>query len=390
MPALIDRSIQSTLDDIVRQYAVVSLCGPRQSGKSTLVKMCYPQKQYYSLENPDTRALISADPRHFLNQCDLKAGVILDEVQRFPELLSYLQGIVDAHRIPGSFILTGSNNLQLNASITQSLAGRVGILELLPLSFAEIATSYSVDNYLLNGFFPSVYQYDMDPILFARNYIKTYVERDVRQLINLRDLHIFQRFLKLAASRIASTINKESLSNDVGVSQNTIKNWISALETAYLVFQLQPYFENFEKRCIKAPKLYFTDVGLASYLLGIHSTEQMNIEKMRGALFENMMVMELVKQQYNFGKESHLYFFRDSHQNEVDIVLQHRGKLVPIEIKSTATFHPALLKNLHYFQKLVGDRAPRAYLIYTGEDEYQIGNIQLLNFKNIHRVFNAP
>lgn len=385
---MLERSIQTTIDKVMRQYPVITLSGPRQSGKTTLVKTVYPDTPYYSLENPDVRAMIQADPRQFISSIDLQKGVILDEVQRLPELLSYIQGAVDENRVPGSFLLTGSHHLQLSETISQSLAGRTAILELLPLSLNELNQQYSLDDYLLNGFFPGVYQHDMDPVMFARNYIRTYMERDVRQMINIRDLQCFQRFLKLTASRIASTLNRESLGVDVGVTQNTIKHWISVLEASYLVFQLQPYFENFGKRSIKAPKLYFTDVGLASYLLEIRSTDQMNIDKMRGNLFENMVIMEMLKYQYNRGKDADIYFYRDSHQNEVDVIWQHQRKLVPIEIKSTSTFHPSLLKNLQYFQNLVGDRAPMGYLIYSGEMEMQIGNIQLFNFKNTYKIFS--
>lgn len=385
---MINRSIQTTLEDAMRQYPIVTIVGPRQSGKTTLVKTLYPGKPYYSLENPDVRAIIEADPRQFIQHIDLNKGVILDEVQKFPALLSYIQGVVDEKRVPGSFILTGSHQLQLSEAISQSLAGRTALLELLPLSLNELRQfDHATDDYLLRGFFPAIYQYDMDPIVYARNYIKTYVERDVRQLINVKDLQCFQRFLKLCVSRIASTINRESLGNDVGVSQNTIKQWINVLDTSYITFQLKPYFENFGKRSIKASKLYFTDVGLASYLLEIRSTDQMNLDKMRGNLFENMVILEIMKYQFNHGKDADIYFYRDSHQNEIDVILQHQGKLIPIEIKSTATFDASLLKNIHFFQKLVGNRAPLGYLIYNGDLEPRIGNVQVLNYKNTHTIF---
>src|SRR3990167_4408556 len=369
---MLNRSMQDTLEDVMRQYPIVTVTGPRQSGKTTLVKTCYPHKPYFNLENPDVRAIITADPQQFLNAIDLKKGVILDEVHHYPELLSYLQGIVDTHRIPGSFILTGSHHFQLTAAITQSLAGRTAILELLPLSLNELNQSHTVDEYLLQGFFPAVHEYDMDPIVYARNYIKTYLERDVRQLINIQDLHAFQRLLKLSAGCIGSTINREKISSDIGVSQNTIKKWIETLDISYITFQLKPYFENLGKRIIKAPKLYFTDVGLASYLLEIRSADQMCIDKMRGNLFENMVILEIIKYQYNRGKDLDIYFYRDSHQNEVDVILPNHDKLIPIEIKSTSTFDASFLKNLQYFQKLAGNRAPLGYLIYSGDKEPRI------------------
>lgn len=382
-----NRSIQDALEDVMRQYPIVTIIGPRQSGKTTLVKTNYPSKPYFSLENPDVCAMISADPRQFLNNIDLKKGVILDEIHKYPELLSYIQGMVDENRIPGSFILTGSHHFQLTAAITQSLAGRTAILELLPLSLNELNQNYSVDDYLLRGFFPAIYEYEMDPVVYARNYIKTYLERDVRQLINIQDLQAFQKLLKLCAGCIGSTINRESLSSDIGVSQNTIKKWIDVLDISYITFQLKPYFENLGKRIIKAPKLYFTDVGLASYLLEIRSINQLNIDKMRGNLFENMVVLEMIKHQYNQGKDIDIYFYRDSHQNEVDVILPKNNKLIPIEIKSTSTFNATLLKNIQSFQKLVGDRAPLGYLIYSGDMEPRIGNIQVLNFKHAYKIF---
>ncbi len=385
------RSIQATLEALLKQYAVVTVTGPRQSGKTTLVKTTYASRPYYNLENPDTRALIESDPKQFFADIDLQQGVILDEIQKSPELLSYIQVVVDEDRIPGSFILTGSHQLQMTEAISQSLAGRTAILELLPLSINEIeqeSDSWATNEYLIKGFFPAVYQYNLDPTTNARNYIKTYVERDVRQLINVKDLHSFQRFVKLCAGRIGSTINRESLGNDVGVSQNTIKSWLSILEASYLTYQLQPYFENFGKRIIKSSKLYFLDVGLVSYLLDIKSIKQVEHDKLRGGLFENMVITEILKYQYNRGIDANIYFYRDSHNNEVDIVIQVGDKLVPIEIKSTSTFNTALLKNVRYFQKIVGDRAPLGYLIYAGEHEQKVKNIMITNFRNIHKVMH--
>jgi uncharacterized protein len=389
---MFNRSAQTVFEQLMTEYAVVTVTGPRQSGKTTLVKSCYPNRAYYNLENPDTRAFIEADPNEFINQIDLEQGVILDEIQRSPELLSYIQVKVDEKRITGSFILTGSHQLELSAAISQSLAGRAALMELLPLSINELKDNgiqYSVNEYLLNGFFPAVYQHHLDPITNARNYIKTYVERDIRQIINVKDLHSFQRFIKLCAGRVGSTINYESLANEVGVSQNTIKSWISVLEASYLIYRLQPYFENFGKRVIKSSKLYFTDVGLLSYLLDVQSINQMTHEKLRGEMFENLIVMELLKYQYNRGKDANIYFFRDSNQHEVDIVMQVHDKLIPIEIKSTSRFHPSLLKGVKYFQRLSGERSPIGFLLYAGDHEQRVENIELMNYKNIHKLMRA-
>lgn len=382
------RAIEPALRQQASQYPVVTMTGPRQSGKTTLTKQHFHHRPYYNLENPDTKQLILSDPRRFIDQIDLHTGVIIDEIQHAPALLSYIQTRVDADRVPGSFILTGSHQLQLNAAITQSLAGRTSLLELLPLSIKEIGThsTYTVDDYLLNGFYPAIYQHHLDPTLHARNYIKTYVERDVRQLINLRDLNTFQRFLKLCAARISSTLNKENLANETGVSQTTISHWLSILEASYIVFQLPPYFENFGKRITKAPKLYFQDVGLASYLLDIRSTQQMNIDKYRGGLFENMVIGDLLKYRYNQGQDANLYYYRDSNQNEVDLIIKEGNQLIPIEIKSSATFNTSLLKNLKRFREIAGkDRVKKAYLVYAGQDEAELDGIHLINYRQLHK-----
>ena len=313
---------------------------------------------------------------------------------KFKELLSYFLTFKYSwmkKRIPGSFILTGSHQLQLSQAISQSLAGRTALLELLPLSINELANNgvnQTTNEYLLKGFFPAIYQHHLKATTHSNNYIKTYVERDVRQIINIKDLHSFHRFIKLCAGRVSSTINRESLGNDVGVSQNTIKSWLSILEASYITYHLQPYFENFGKRVIKSSKLYFLDVGIISYLLDIHSDDQMNHDRLRGSIFENMVVLEILKYQYNQGKDASIYFYRDSHGNEVDVIFKIHNKLIPIEIKSTSTFNSSLLKGVKYFKKLVGNKAPLAFLIYTGEQEQRIGDIQVMNYKNIHKVMH--
>lgn len=380
------RKMQSELKNLMKQYAVVTILGPRQSGKTTLTKLVCPEKAYFNLENPDVREFILADPKAFFSKINFEKGIILDEVQRAPELLSYIQVLVDEHRVPGSFILTGSHQLDLNAAILQSLAGRTALLELLPLSINELQEFQSADEYLFNGFFPAIYQHGKEPTKLYRNYIKTYVERDVRQIINIQDLDCFQRFIKLCAGRIGSTVNKESLSNDVGVSQGTIKNWLSVLGTSYLIFQLQPYFKNFGKRIIKSPKLYFLDTGLARYLLGIQSIEQLNYDKLRGGLFENLVILEVLKYLYNRGKDANIYFFRDSRNVEIDLLIQVHDRLIPIEIKSSSKFSSEFLKNINYFHQLTKDDNPAGYLVYSGDYEQKIGNIDIINFKNIDKM----
>ncbi|MDF1795666.1 MAG: ATP-binding protein [Coxiellaceae bacterium] len=388
---MLSRSMQAIFEEMMSQYPVVTIMGPRQSGKTTLAKNAYPGRAYFNLENPDTRALIEKDPRGFIDNINLKQGVILDEIQRVPDLLSYIQTKTDENRIPGSFILTGSHQLQLNEAISQSLAGRTALLQLLPLSLTELEAEhieYDMNDQLLKGFFPAVYQHQLDAIMYASNYVKTYIERDVRQIINIKDLDCFQNFIKLCAGRVSSTLNYESLSNDVGMSQNTIKSWITVLKASYIAFTLQPYFENFGKRVIKAPKLYFMDTSIASYLLDIQSSQQMDREKLRGALFENMVIVELMKYRYNQGRDANLYFYRDSNQNEVDVVMQHHDKIIPIEIKSTATFSGALIKNIEKFQAMAGKKSAVGFLIYNGELEQKVNNVHVLNYKNMHKLFS--
>jgi predicted AAA+ superfamily ATPase len=384
------RSMQQQLLHLMQQYPVVTVLGPRQSGKTTLVRLSCPGKAYYNLENQDTLALIMADPKQFFAGIDLSAGVIFDEIQSYPQLLSYIQVVVDEKRVAGSFILTGSHQLYLTAAISQSLAGRTALLELLPLSISELnnaSVESSVDQYLLKGFYPANYHYDLDPTVASRNYIKTYVERDVRQIKNIQNLASFQRFIKLCAGRVGSTINYESISSDVGISQTTVKNWLSLLEASYLTFQLQPYFENLGKRIIKAPKLYFLDVGVASYLLDIKSLDQVSHDRLRGGLFENLVIVDMLKYLYNNGMDNNLYFFRDSHQNEVDLIMQINDKLIPVEIKVTSTFNGSLLKGIKKFRAIVNNRVPISFLIYSGEEAI-VDDIHLINCKNITKVFH--
>lgn len=384
-----NRAITDHFVTLMSQFPVVTIIGPRQSGKTTLVKKTYPNMPYYSLEEPDTRQRLLADPRKLF--AEHPEGMILDEIQHGPELMSYIQSIVDETQRPGQFILTGSHQLQLHEAITQSLAGRTAMLELYPLSFSELQSHHiekSLDEFILDGFYPAIYGRNRSATLVHRNYIKTYIERDVRRIINVKDLDTFQRFIHLCAGRVGSILNIESLANDVGTSHGTIKNWLSALQASFIIQRLLPYYENFGKRIIKSSKLYFTDVGLVSYLLGLEEPGQVARDRLRGSLFENLVINELVKCYANEGKEPHIFYYRDSHQNEVDIVVKVRQALIPIEIKSTSTFDIALLKNLKYYKNIVGDRMPMGFLVYAGTQEQQIGDFYLINYKNIHKIYN--
>lgn len=383
------RSIEPELLRAAKEYPVVTVTGPRQAGKTTLVKKTFPNKVYINLEAPDIRAAAEEDPRGFLST--LPQGGILDEIQRVPSLLSYIQIIVDEHNAPGLFILTGSHQLALHEAITQSLAGRTAILNLLPLTISELASAsidLSLDNYLLNGFLPRIHADKLNPTKAYRNYLQTYVERDVRQILHIRDLKLFQHFIKLCAGRIGSVLNKESLGNDLGVSSHTISQWLSVLEASFIIVQISPYFENFGKRLIKSPKLFFTDIGLATYLLGIENTEQLIRDPLRGFLVENLVVLELFKARLNQGLEPNLYFYRDNHQNEVDLIYKQSNELIPIEIKASQTYNPDFLKGIKYYESIANSRVKKGYLVYTGPHEQQIGNVNVLNFKNAHNIIS--
>lgn len=375
------RQISTELQSLARDYPVVTVIGPRQSGKTTLVQHTFPNKPYTSLEDLDTRNLARSDPRSFLEQ--FNEGAILDEIQRVPELLSYIQTIVDSTQKKGQFILTGSHQLALHQAITQSLAGRTALLTLLPLSLHELShagITPSLNEVLLKGGYPRIYKDNLDPKKAYRNYFQTYVERDVRQLINIKDILQFERFIKICAGRVGQILNMEEIGGEVGISSHTVKEWISILEASFIVFRLQPYFENFGKRIIKSPKLFFTDVGLASYLLEIENEIQINRDPLRGHLVENLVVLELLKWRYNQGLDAHLYYYRDVQKNEIDVIFKDGNRLIPIEIKSAKTYNSEFLNKLHFFQKIAGSRAPKGYLIYAGHQEQHIGSIELLNY----------
>lgn len=377
------RKIKHELKNLSNQYPVVTVIGPRQSGKTTLVKSEFPDKPYVNLEAPDTRELALIDPRGFLER--FPKGAILDEVQRAPHLLSYIQTIVDENQEKGQYILTGSHQIELHQAITQSLAGRTALLRLLPMSLEELSEAgftLSLEESLLMGGYPRIFQDRLEPTKAYRNYLETYLERDLRQLIHVKDLMQFQRFITLCAGRIGQLLNLESIANDIGVSSPTLKQWLSILEASFIVIRLQPYFENFGKRAIKTPKLFFTDVGLATYLLGIESVAQLERDPLRGNLFENLVFLELVKSRYNRGLDPHLYFYRDANGKEIDFLFQKGHHFVPIEAKMSKTFNQDFLKNFSFFQKLAGERCEQGFLIYGGDQEQKVGGVTLLNYNH--------
>ena len=382
----IDREINTELVDLALHYPVVMITGPRQAGKTSLARQVFPDKPYYSIENPDVRQQISTDPRAFFTSNP--DGAIIDEFQRYPEILSYIQGIVDEKKQNGQFILTGSNNVSMLSKVTQSLAGRVALLKLLPFSIAELGAfgkNYSVDDYLLNGFYPRVYADNLNPTKAYRNYYETYVERDIRQILQVKDVSLFQKFMKLCAGRVGQLFNANNLATEVGVSYQTIFAWLSALQATYIVFLVQPWSANISKRLVKTPKLYFYDVGLAAYLLGIENTSHVETHPLRGSLFENMVTLELLKNRYNAGLDNNLYFYRDNHGNEVDIMQEAGYQLNLFEIKSAETFTPHFLKGLDYLKKIVPDRVGKSNLVYAGSDEMTIKEHRIVNYKNLFR-----
>ncbi len=376
----VQRVIQAELLDSASEYPVITVLGPRQSGKTTLVHMAFPDKTYRLLEDPDVRRLATEDPRGFFAECP--DGAIIDEVQRVPSLLSYIQGIVDADDTPGKFILTGSHQPELHQAVSQTLAGRTAILNLLPFSFTEMLhfkKRWNTLHLCCSGSFPRLQVRKLKPQRFYAGYLQTYVERDVRSLVNIKDLGRFQAFIRLLAGRIGQLVNYSALSNDVGVSSTTIKTWIDVLKASFVVFELQPYFENVRKRVTKSPKIYFTDVGLACYLLGIRSADQLSRDPLRGGLYENLIILEVLKNRLNHGQRPNLFFYRDSHGNEVDLVIQDGRRLQPVEIKSAETFTPDFIKGISNFRDTVGDKSDSGIVIYNGKEEYHFKGIHILN-----------
>ena len=383
---MIYRDLKDAILENFKYFPVITLTGPRQSGKTTLIREVFKDLSYYSMENIDNQDFASNDPIGFLNQDH--QGMILDEVQNTPHLMSYIQGIVDEHP-ERRFILSGSAQFSLMNSITQSLAGRSAVLELLPLSLNEIKDSLpnqSADSLIFNGFYPAIHAGKNMSKLFYPAYMKTYLERDVRQLLQIKDMRAFQVFLRLCAGRIGSLFNSSELSNEVGVAVNTIKSWLSLLQASYIVTLLPPYFENSRKRLTKTPKLYFYDTGLAAYLLSIENEQQLAHDKMRGHLFENMVVMEFVKNAYNNGKSGNLTFYRDSNGNEIDLLVAKGGSYTAIEIKSAQTYNSEFEKGLKSASPELESKIAEKAIIYAGDYENTAAKIKLLNFKNMQNL----
>jgi predicted AAA+ superfamily ATPase len=379
------REVTVAVQKLASLYPVVGITGPRQSGKTTLAKLLFPNLPYISLENLDVRGQAQQDPRAFLDLYRL--GAIFDEVQTVPELLSYLQGVVDEDPKKGRYVITGSQNFSLSSSIAQSLSGRIGMVTLLPLSLSELNNKQTTASNIFKGGYPGLHQLKMHPLDFYPSYIQTYIERDIRQIKAVENLGRFQTFLKLCAGRVGQLMNFSSLASDAGISHTTAREWLNILEASYIVFTLQPYHKNFNKRLMKMPKLYFYDTGLACTLLGLEKEEQLETHYLKGALFENLILLEILKGRMNKGLPSNLYFWRDRTGNEVDLIGEWGGAIHAMEIKYGATFQEAYIKNLKYFAELCKQQPEvklLSYLIYTGTQDGKFLDVTLTPVDKMH------
>jgi len=386
---MISRETKNLIETFLLGFPVIGLIGPRQSGKTTLMKSMFPEYKYYNLESPDVRSFIESDPAGFIKS---QYNVMIDEVQRMPELLSYIQVAVDERQKMGDFIISGSENLLLSEKIGQSLAGRAAYATLLPLSISELVASGDEvgDLYgqILRGFYPALYSRNVTPFTYYDQYVATYVERDLKNISNIRNLSLFRKFLALLAGRIGQVVNYQSLSNDVGVSPKIIESWISVLEACYLVIRLRPYHGNFGKRYIKSPKVYFTDTGLACYLLGIRDKETLSKHYLIGGLFENLCIMEIHKGILNSGGNASLYYFRDSNHNEVDLIIDTGIKQIPVEMKSSATFTQSYGKGIRYWKSMSPSAGNQpAFIIYNGDEKLENTDFSLINWSELSGYF---
>lgn len=388
---MLPRRLAPTLKRLAASFPIVAVTGPRQSGKTTLARALFADKAYVSLEDPQERAFAEEDPRGFLAR--FEAGAVFDEAQRWPDLFSYLQGLVDADRAPGRFVLTGSQQFGLLSGVTQSFAGRVGMTRLLPLSLQELpgaaADSPGLDALMLRGMYPALHAQPLLPEDWFASYVATYVERDVRQVLNVQDLSTFQRFLRLCAARTGQLLNVSALAGETGISNSTARAWLSVLEASDLLFLLPPYHRNFGKRLVKAPKLYFVDTGLACWLLGIRDTETLTLHPLRGALFETLVVGDFLKSRLNAGQPPDLYFWRDNNGLEADLVFEVGGRLQPVEIKSGGTVTPDYIRAGQRAARFAGDEALQPWLVYGGDDAYERSGVRVIGWRGLPDVLAA-
>ena len=386
---MIKREIANIITDLRDKFPVITLTGPRQSGKTTLLRSIYNDIPYVNLENIDIRSNAIKDPRGFLS--NFPQGAVLDEAQRAPELFSYIQGIVDEKK-EVHFVLSGSQNFLLLQSITQSLAGRAAILKLLPFGLSELsAEGISFANYeeaIYKGLYPGIYDREIEPSYFYPSYISTYLEKDVRQIKNIENLNSFSNFLQLCAGRAGQLLNLNSLATDAGISPNTAKSWLSILEASYIIYYIQPYHNNYNKRIIKAPKLYFYDTGLVCSLVGISSPQQVNTYYSKGALFENMIINELLKNKIHNGQVPRFYFWQNKTKQEIDLIVDTANKPVPVEIKSGMTMSDSYFSNLKYWQKLTGEESKNMNVVYGGDINLSTSNGSYISWRSLNKIFN--
>jgi hypothetical protein len=386
---MITRAVETYVHQVFKGFPVITITGPRQSGKTTLARAVFAEKPYASLEDSDIRLNALEDPRSFLAR--FPDGAVLDEVQRCPQLFSYLQTLVDGDGRMGLFVLTGSQQFGLISEITQSLAGRTAFIELLPFSLPELRHAGKLppdlNQMLHTGSYPPIHDREVPPRAWLSAYVTAYVERDVRQITQVQDLENFQRFIRLCAGRTGQLLNLSSLATECGITHNTAKAWISVLEASYLVFLLRPHHANFNKRLVKTPKLYFYDTGLVAWLLGIQTPAQLVTHPLRGSIFETLIVTELMKTSFNRGEKPALYFWRDSTGNEVDVILEQGTRLIPIEIKSGRTLTRDSFAGLEKWMRLAGESAARPTLVYGGDENYRHKEIEVFAWRDVEKVF---
>jgi predicted AAA+ superfamily ATPase len=383
---MIRRDLEKPLIEAAKQFSAIAVVGPRQSGKTTLVQQVFKKHTYVSLEDLDRRASAKSDPRAFLHDNASEAGIIIDEIQHVPELLSYMQTIIDREKKKGFFIVTGSQNLLINQAIRQTLAGRLAIMTLYPLSINELDRASllpsRIEEVVFEGMYPRLYAEKISPVKLHANYIKQYIERDVRQIKNILDLNQFQKFLQLCAGRTGQILNLNSLGADCGIDHKTARAWISLLEASYIIFLLNPYFKNFGKRLIKSPKLYFVDTGLACSLLNIKNVQELSAHYLRGGLVESFIISDLFKQSYNMDVSPSLYFWRDLTGNEIDCIVETALKVIPIEIKAGSTVNSDYFKQFEYLKKVEGFPADEKFVIYAGQENQRRHETKVMSWQH--------
>lgn len=380
---MIKRQVEQELQLLKKEFPILAILGPRQSGKTTLSKMVFPEYQYVSLEDIDHREFAENDPRGFLGR--YSEHVIFDEIQRVPQLMSYLQSHVDAFNQNGKIVITGSHNFFLMKQISQSLAGRVGITKLLPFSLYELnGVQQSLNDFIFRGAYPRIYDQDIRPEVFCKNYISTYIEKDIRQIKHVSKLDLFMKFMRLLAGRTGQELNLSTIGEECGVSHNTISDWISLLEASFLIYKLKPYHKNYNKRLVKNSKVYFTDTGLVCRLLGIRKAEELDYHFLKGNIFETMIISEFIKGCFNTGDKFDLFFWRDNHNKEMDLIIEYGNNEWAIEIKSSSTIHEKYFSGLNYWKNLSGGKPENMFLVYGGEKSYWRNDMNVCSWRSVY------